>query len=243
MVLALHGLTGHGKRWEDLATGHLPQFRVLAPDLRGHGRSTSLPPWNFETVVADLVEVLRAEADGPVVVVGHSFGGACAVHLACLHPELVRRLVLLDPAIELEPERLNEIALSTLASADYDDVASARQEMLETGWCNVEPRLLDADIAEHLIHTADGRLGWRMSLPAVNSYWGQLARQAVLPPPELPTVVVQAMKVDPPFVSSEFRAALTERLGSGLTVLEWDCHHMVAQECPAQTAALVSSVF
>ncbi|MER7454237.1 alpha/beta hydrolase [Nocardia beijingensis] len=242
VVLALHGVTGHGKRWEDLATRHLPDVRVLAPDLRGHGRSTSLPPWNFETIVDDLVALVTAEADGPVVVVAHSFGGACALHLAHRHPELVRKLVLLDPAIALEPEWLNEIALSTLMSADYDSVDQARQDKLDTGWGDVEPRLLEAELDEHLMPTADGRFGWRMSLPAINSYWGQLARHWVLPPADLPTVLVQAMKVDPPFVTPEFRAALTEHMGASLTVLEWNCDHMVAQAYPAQTGELVRSV-
>ncbi|MEV6134491.1 alpha/beta fold hydrolase [Nocardia sp. NPDC051990] len=241
-VLALHGVTGHGKRWEELATRYLPDVRIIAPDLRGHGRSTSLPPWNFETIVADLVELLAAETDEPVVVVAHSFGGACALHLVRQHPDLVRKLILLDSAIALEPERLVDIALSSLASPDYDTVEHARQDKIATGWGEVEPRLLEAELTEHLMPTADGRVGWRISLPAVNSYWGQLARHYVLPPADLPTILVQAMKVVPPFVTPEFRAALTAHLGENLTMLEWDCDHMVAQARPAETASLIRSV-
>lgn len=241
-MVALHGVTGHGKRWESIATEHLPGVRIVAPDLRGHGRSTSLPPWNFETIVRDLAELIIAETDEPVVVVAHSFGGACALHLVDSHPHLVRNLVMLDSAIALKPELLMDIALSSLASPDYESVDDARQDKVATGWSEVEPRLLDAELAEHLMPTADGRVGWRISLPAINSYWGQLARQYVLPPAHLPTVLVQAMKVVPPFVTPEFRAALTERLGANLTVLEWDCDHMVAQARPAETAALIRSV-
>jgi lipase len=241
-VLALHGVTGHGKRWEDLATGHLPEVRFLAPDLRGHGRSTSLPPWNFEAIVEDLAELLDEEAGEPVVVVAHSFGGACALHLAHRYPHLVRQLVLLDSAIALEPERLMGIALSSLASPDYDDVEHARRDKIASGWAEVDPRLLDAELTEHLMPTADGRVGWRISLPAINSYWGQLARPYVLPPADLPTLSVQAMKVVPPFLTPEVRAALTEHLGDNLTLLEWDCDHMVAQARPAETAALIRSV-
>ncbi|MFI9509486.1 alpha/beta fold hydrolase [Nocardia sp. NPDC052566] len=241
-VLALHGVTGHGKRWEAMADEYLPDLRIIAPDLRGHGYSTSLPPWNFETIVDDLVELLIAETDEPVLVVAHSFGGACALHLAQRHPELVRGLVLLDSAIALDPELLMDIAVSSLASPDYISVDQARQDKLATGWDDVEPRLLEAELAEHLMPTADGRVGWRISLPAINSYWGQLARHYVLPPADLPTVLVQAMKVNPPYVTPDFRAALTERLGTHLTVLEWDCDHMVAQARPAETAALVRSM-
>lgn len=241
-MLALHGVTGHGKRWEHLATNHLPDVRVIAPDLRGHGRSSSLPPWTFESVVEDLVELLAAESAAPVTVVGHSFGGACALHLANRHPDLVRRLMLIDPAIAVDPERIDAIAESLLAAPDYESVARAREDKLASAWGDVAPELIEAELTEHLVPTAHGRVGWRMSLPAITSYWGQLARPFVLPPANLPTVLVQAMKVQPPFVMPAFRAALTEHLGDQLTVHDWECDHMVPQALPAETAALIRSV-
>lgn len=233
LVLALHGLTGHGRRWEALATD-LPEVRLVAPDLRGHGRSPALPPWTFEAVVDDMIPLLD---DTPAVVVGHSFGGAAALHLAHRRPELVRRLVLLDPAIALDPALLLEIAESTLSAPNYPDVEAARLDKLETAWADVAPALLAAELAEHLTPTPTGRVAWRMNLPAVVSYWGQLAREPVLPPAGLPTVLVHALKS--PFVTPRLRAALAERLGGDLTVHEFDCDHMVAQARPAETAAVV----
>ncbi len=241
-MLALHGLTGHGQRWRVLAEEYLPDIRVIAPDLRGHGRSTELPPWDFETVVADLAELLAAETSKPVVVVGHSFGGAAGVHLARQRPDLVRALVLLDPAIGLDPELLLSIATSTLEHPDYESVEAARFDKLETAWADVEPRVLEAELAEHLVPTATGRVRWRISPPAITSYWGQLAREFVLPPADLPTALVQAMKVRPPFVTAAFRTAMTERLGDRLTAREFDCDHMVPQARPAETAALIRSM-
>ncbi|RDI53274.1 alpha/beta fold hydrolase [Nocardia mexicana] len=234
LVLALHGLTGHGRRWEALAAEHLPDVRIVAPDLRGHGRSPALPPWTFETVVDDIARLLAGE---PAVVLGHSFGGAAGIHLARLHPELVRGLVLLDPAIGLDPELMLHIAESMLAAPDYPDIEAARLDKLETAWADVEPPLLAAELAEHLVPTPSGRMAWRMSLPAVTAYWGQLARDFVLPPAGLPTALVQAMKS--PFVTPRFRAALTEHLGAALTVHEFDCDHMVAQARPAESAAVL----
>ncbi|MEC3952381.1 alpha/beta fold hydrolase [Nocardia sp. CDC153] len=242
VVLALHGLTGHGRRWQRLADDHLPDVAILAPDLRGHGRSPGVPPWDFETLVDDLVVLLAAETSEPVVVLGHSFGAATAVHLAHQHPELVRALVLLDPAIGLEPERMLHIANSMLAAPDYPSVAAARFDKLETSWAEVDPAVLDEELTEHLVPTTEGRVGWRVTMPAIISFWGQIAREFVLPPPDLPTVLVQAMKVSPPLVAPSFRAALTEHLGDSLTVHEFDCDHMVAQARPAETAALVRAV-
>ncbi|AYF72553.1 alpha/beta hydrolase [Nocardia yunnanensis] len=242
VVLALHGLTGHGARWRRLADDHLPDVRILAPDLRGHGRSPGVPPWDFETLVDDLVALLRAETSEPVVVLGHSFGGATAVHLAHRHPELVRALVLLDPAIGLEPDRMLHIANSMLAHPDYPDVAAARFDKLETSWSELDPAVLEEELAEHLVPTADGRVGWRVTMPAIISFWGQIARDFVLPPRDTPTALVQATKVSPPLVSPAFRAALTAHLGDRITVREFDCDHMVAQARPAETAALVRGV-
>jgi lipase len=238
-VLALHGLTGHGKRWESLAVGELPQARVIAPDLRGHGRSPAAPPWNFESHVADLRALLAAEGAGPAVVVGHSFGGAIALHLAHRHPELVRGLVLLDPAIALDPYDLLDVATASLESPDYTDAAEARSEKVYGAWADVPAPLLDAEMAEHLVPTVHGRVGWRIALPAITASWGELAREAVLPPANIPTVLVQAMRVQPPFVTPKFRSALQARLGEALEVHDWDCHHMVAQARPAETAQLI----
>ncbi len=62
-VLAIHGLTGHGKRWQTLATRHLTEFAVTAPDLLGHGRSTWAAPWTIDANAAALAELLDG-ADG-----------------------------------------------------------------------------------------------------------------------------------------------------------------------------------
>ncbi|UGT57286.1 alpha/beta fold hydrolase [Nocardia asteroides] len=243
VVLALHGLTGHGNRWETLATEHLPQARVIAPDLRGHGRSTSLPPWDFETIVADVAALVRAETDGPVVVAGHSFGGAVGIHLARRHPELVRALVLLDPAIGIDPKLIEEVALANLASPDYTDVTEARSDKQHSAWSpdEVDPAALERELAEHLVPTEGGRVGWRIFQPAITSYWGQLARPFAMPPADLPTVLVRAAKVDPPYVTAEFLTALSDHLGDRLTVEVWDCDHMVAQARPAESAALIAA--
>lgn len=242
VVLALHGLTGHGKRWESFATEHLAEARVLAPDLLGHGRSPWTPPWSFEAHVDSLAGLLRAESNGPAVVVGHSFGGAIGLHLAHRHPDLVCALVLLDPAIALDPKDLLEVASATVEYPDYTDAADARSEKVYGAWADVAPELLDAEVAEHLVPTANGRVGWRMSIPAVTASWGELAREFVLPPKDMPTIMVEAKRVQPPYVTRAFRAALQEHLGDNLTVHEFDCDHMVALACPAEAAELVRTL-
>ncbi|EJZ04494.1 alpha/beta hydrolase, partial [Mycolicibacterium fortuitum subsp. fortuitum DSM 46621 = ATCC 6841 = JCM 6387] len=159
-LLLVHGLTGHGRRWKTLAEQHLPEVAVLAPDLLGHGRSSWAAPWTLDANV----EALAALLDGPTVVAGHSFGGAVALNLAAAHPDLVSKLVLLDPAVELDGEWMREIADAMLASPDYPDRAEARAEKANGSWGEVAPEELDRDLDEHLVELAGGRYGWRISI-------------------------------------------------------------------------------
>src|SRR4051812_41083296 len=81
-ILCLHGLKGHCARFRRLATVSLARRRALAPDPCRHGRSTWQPPWTAEQHVVDLADLLEAEEIESVDIVGHSFGGLVATHLA-----------------------------------------------------------------------------------------------------------------------------------------------------------------
>ena len=98
-VVLLHGL--NNTAWicarcaDGLAAGGR---RVLAPTLRGHGASDQRAgPWDLETTSADLCAWLDALGLEQVDLVGHSWGGKVALHLAATRPARVRRLILADP--------------------------------------------------------------------------------------------------------------------------------------------------
>ena len=237
-VLLLHGLTGHGWRWQQL-TSYLPEIAVAAPDLLGHGRSSWAAPWTIDANVSAMAALLDNEADAPVLVVGHSFGGAIAMHLAAARPDQVAALLLLDPAVVLDGNWTREIADAMLSSPDYPDAAEARAEKASSSWADVEPAVLDADLDEHLIKLPSGRFGWRVSLPAMMSYWSELARDIVLPPAGTATTLVRATRTSPPYVTDRLVMPLQQRLGSDFELLDFDCEHMVSETRPADVAALV----
>ncbi len=85
--------------------------------------------------------------------------------------------MLLDPAIGLDGAWMREIADAMLASPDYPDAAEARAEKANGSWAEVDPAVLDAELDEHLVALPGGRYGWRVSLPAMMSYWSELARE------------------------------------------------------------------
>ncbi|GAA4285891.1 alpha/beta hydrolase [Georgenia daeguensis] len=101
-VLAVHGITATHLAWTYLVDA-LPGVRVVAPDLRGRGRSNALPgPFGMARHADDLAAVLRHLGTGPVVVVGHSMGAFASAVLAHRHGGLVESLVLVDGGLPLE---------------------------------------------------------------------------------------------------------------------------------------------
>lgn len=235
-VLALHGVTGHSQRWAVLSAA-LPDVRLVAVDLRGHGRSPWTPPWNFEQHVADVVAVLDAHGLDRVPVMGHSFGGAIAVHLSRLAPSRVERLVLLDPAIGLDPQYMLETAEESRADLSFASLAEARADRAQR-WEGIAGELVDAELAAHLVADGD-RFRYRFCQSAVVAAWSEMARPAVTPPAGTPTLLLPAAKAD--YVDPAWVAAMRAALGDALTVTEVEAGHQLLLERPAEVGGHISA--
>ncbi|MFE7458604.1 alpha/beta fold hydrolase [Streptomyces sp. NPDC057554] len=101
-LLALHGHFSEGRTFTPLARALAPDWRVIAPDQRGHGESDRPADYHRRGYLADAVAVLDRLGPGPVVVLGHSLGGVNAYQLAARHPDRVRALVVEDVGAVVE---------------------------------------------------------------------------------------------------------------------------------------------
>lgn len=98
-LVLIHGLGGSRSDWELQWPALAPHFRVVTPDLRGHGASQRPPgPYRIKLFAADVARLMRRIEARPAHVVGLSLGGAVAQQLALDAPELVRSLVLVNTA-------------------------------------------------------------------------------------------------------------------------------------------------
>jgi pimeloyl-ACP methyl ester carboxylesterase len=106
VVLAVHGVTASLMTWRTVArrlAAH-PRVSFLAPDLRGRGRSATLPgPYGIGAHVNDMIAVLDHVGAHSAVLVGHSLGAYVAARLAVEHSERATGLVLLDAGLPLPP--------------------------------------------------------------------------------------------------------------------------------------------
>ena len=98
VVVLLHGFTLDHAMWHYQRQTLGGMYRVIAPDLRGHGRSAApAGVYSVGEMADDVVELLDALGIGePVVVAGHSMGGYVALDMAVRHPGRLRGLVLLN---------------------------------------------------------------------------------------------------------------------------------------------------
>ncbi|NKZ05931.1 alpha/beta fold hydrolase [Actinomadura latina] len=236
-IVLLHGVTGHGARWRLTAESHLGGRSVLAPDLRGHGRSPHEPPWTVERHVADVLALLDAEGIERADLVGHSYGGMIALHLARTAPRRVRRLLLLDPATGLAPADAAREARGYLPPMTFADVAEARAH-LAARWSDAPADAVDEEVAEHLEPTPDGRLRWRFEPAAVVTAYSEMARPHLTPPADMPTHLVIATRAD--LVRPEFVADCRAALGPGLAISEIEAGHMLYVDRPAETGTLIA---
>jgi alpha-beta hydrolase superfamily lysophospholipase len=110
IAVLVHGLAEHSGRYETLAARLVARgFAVHSYDQRGHGRTGGARSniGRFTDLVADAaacIEHARLEHPaGPVLLLGHSMGGAVALATALAHPSLIDRLVLSAPAVGADP--------------------------------------------------------------------------------------------------------------------------------------------
>jgi lipase len=238
-LVCVHGVSAHGRRFRKLAEERLAmQFRVLAPDLRGHGFSEHDPPWNIATHARDVLETLDELGVAEAAWVGHSFGGRLILELAALQAKRIRCAVLLDPAIQILPHVGYDFAQQAALDHSFattDDAIEARL----TGTAMTPRPFVEEEAREHLASSSDRRLRWRCSRAAVATMYSELCRE---PPPAavldgIPSLLVHASHFG--LVREEQLEDYERVLGDGLEIVGVEGGHIVYWDAYEETADAV----
>jgi pimeloyl-ACP methyl ester carboxylesterase len=167
-VIALHCSLGSGRQWKRLAAELGASHQIITPDLSGYGDDRG--SYCLPTTLAQEVEFIGgrlAEADGPIHLVGHSYGGAVAFNIATASPfaARVRSLTLIEPVLPTllrdtpQDRRLHTRFIQVANEVSLDIWNGAALEAIDkfTEFCNGSgtPEPLSASARLRMIERAD----------------------------------------------------------------------------------------
>jgi pimeloyl-ACP methyl ester carboxylesterase len=99
-IVFIHGWSAFKEIWWSAISAVAPSMRAFAPDLPGHGGSAQHSAHNMADLAQLITTFCTARGAEQITLVGHSMGGNIAVEIALAHPQLIQRLVLVNPALQ-----------------------------------------------------------------------------------------------------------------------------------------------
>jgi pimeloyl-ACP methyl ester carboxylesterase len=119
VIVAVHGLSGSAVNWAAIAPLLTGRYRLIAPDLAGHGltRAASRDPGVFanRALLHRFIESVPASARRPVILMGNSMGGMISLLEAGASPATVSALILIDPALPFAFARPDPVVATLFA--------------------------------------------------------------------------------------------------------------------------------
>ena len=136
LIICLHGRWGRAETWIDFMRRYGKSYRVVAPDLRGHGLSGKpVAYYTANEMADDILALLELLGYRQAIVIGHSMGARVAGYLAALHPETVRAAAILDRSAagqaQLPLPQLDEVGAEDPLTKDWPLPFASRQEASE----------------------------------------------------------------------------------------------------------------
>jgi pimeloyl-ACP methyl ester carboxylesterase len=206
VLMFLHGFPEAAFVWDEMLAHFGNRYRCIAPNLRGFERSsapTEVAAYRVKHLMTDLTALIEQQAGGPLeALIAHDWGGAVAWNLAAQHPEVMKRLVIINSphpavflrALQSSPEQqaasayMNFLcrpdAEAELSANDFARMWSLLDRMGGAGW------LTEAVKDQY-------RAVWRAGLNGALNYY----RASPLRPPTAPDSPVMGLSFPPEFVT------------------------------------------
>lgn len=241
-VVLLHGGSAHAHWWDFFAAGLVDRYRLIAPDLRGHGDSdwAHRERYGLEVHVQDVLTLIDRIEPHRVALVGHSFGGLVAVAAAAALGRRLAALAVIDTRIRVSDRAARFMdALRKLPHPVYRSAAHAveRFRLLPVDHCSKADVL--AHVARHAIRPAgDGTWTLKFDRRAmVNTAPVDLA--PALGRVTSPILIVRGTQstIVSHAALAEFSAAAPQ---AGVVEIE-EAHHHVMLDQPERLAEAVGS--
>lgn len=248
VLLLIHGMAGSSDTWRSVIPQLSKKFRVLAPDLLGHGGSAKpRGDYSLGAFAVWLRDLLDELGVSQATVVGHSLGGGVAMQFAYQHPDYAKRLVLissggLGPDVGLVLRLLSapgaELLLPIIAPKPVLSVGNRLRSWLRGAGVH-SPRGAEMWSAYSSLSDAATRQAFLRTLRSVVDYRGQAvsALNRLQLRTELPVMAIWGER-DGIIPVNHAYAAREARADSRLEVLP-DVGHFAQVEAPSEVVELI----
>lgn len=155
VILLLHGFCGNSGYWRLIFPEMAKDYRIIVPDLRGHGESgTPEGPYSMESFADDIAALLEKLNIPKATLLGHSMGGYITLAFAEKYPNLLNRFGLIHSTSFPDDEKGKE--------GRARNIALIRQQGMEAFIENLVPKLFAPAHLHHMTEAIDEvkRIGW-----------------------------------------------------------------------------------
>lgn len=227
-MVFLHGFPLDQRVWSHQVSGLSDRFRVITPDLRGFGQSTSVAPFTMESLADDVHALLHGIDALPCILGGLSMGGYVALEFIRKYPKDVHGLMLIDTRAEGDSpegkqgrekmiELVREKGSGAVATAMMPKMLAPHSDQMRPSLARDLRGIMDACpplTIEHALMAMRDRRDSRANLPSIAA----------------PTLIIvgEVDAITPPMAAQAMQSAIT---GSQLSVIH-SSGHMSPMEQP-----------
>lgn len=171
-LIVVHGLLGSADNWRSHVKLWQERRRVVAVDLRNHGRSPHSEGMSYGAMAADLLDVMDRLEIKKAHLLGHSMGGKVVISLARMAPQRVASLIVADIAPQAYGHGHDAVfaGLRNLQRGKPDNRREADALLAE----HVEERAVRLFLATNLERDADGGLKLRVGLDQIEAGYEEI---------------------------------------------------------------------
>jgi pimeloyl-ACP methyl ester carboxylesterase len=231
-LLLVHGFPLDSRIWADQMDDLAICTRVIAPDLRGFGKSKCDQPFTMETLADDLHGVIGQLKLGPCVLAGLSMGGYASLALARKYPGDVTGLILVDSRTDADSAAARESRGQMIELARTKGATAIAEAML--------PRLLSPAALAHRPAVVQKLKAITRDCPALTSQHALAAMRDRMDQAEwlagakIPVrfIVGEEDAISPPQLAKE----VVRRIGRGDVTVIANAGHLAPLEQPALTS-------
>ena len=151
--------------WQTVAKELARDYMVFIVDARNHGRSPHLPSMDYPAMAQDLQEFMESQWIFEGTIIGHSMGGKTAMQLALDHPEVVKKLIVIDIApVNYHPHHLQII--KAMQDLELKKITTRKEIEIELA-LTIDNSSVVSFIMKNITRKKHGGFQWKLNLDTI----------------------------------------------------------------------------